>query len=128
MKFLLDTSVIVEHLRGKQKLKASFVREGSVTSIITQAELFYGAYRSTQPQKNLRKIREMLVDLGVGVINLSGKILDWYAKTKVALEKKGGKIDEFDLLIAATALGLNLTVVTRNIKHFQRIPKLKLTS
>ena len=40
---------------------------------------------------------------------------------KMALDLKGEKIEDFDLLIAATALSLNYTLVTNNTKHYKRI-------
>lgn len=124
MKYLLDTSAIVNHLRGKKSLEASILEKGCAISIITQAELFYGAYKSDQPQKSLVKVRQMLEELMIEVLPLDEKILEIYGKAKAELEKKGKRLDEFDLLIAATAMSLNLTLVTNNIKHFQRIPGL----
>lgn len=128
MKYLLDSSVIVDHLRGKKEIDSAFLREGSAISIITQAELFYGAYKSKKPQQNLKKVRQMLTDLRIEVIPLSEDILASYGQTKVKLEKRGKSLDEFDLLIAATALSLNLSLTTGNLKHFKRISKLKLKS
>lgn len=126
MKYLLDTNVIVEHLRGKRSIEVSFVKTGSAISIITQAELFYGAYKSKKPEENLRKIKEMLDDLRIAILPLTEDVLDNYGKTKTELEAKGQRLDEFDLLIVATALSLDLILVTGNIKHFQRISQLKL--
>lgn len=124
MKYLLDTNVIVDHLRGKKPIEASLVKKGSLVSIITQAELYYGAYKSKKPQENLRKIRQMLEDLAIDTVNLSKDIIDVYGQIKAKLEAKGQKLDEFDLLIAATALSSDLTLVTRNTSHFRRIPHL----
>lgn len=124
MKYLLDTNVIVDHLRGKKPIEASLVKKGSLMSIITQAELYYGAYKSKKPQENLRKIRQMLEDLAIDTVNLSKDIIDVYGQIKAKLEAKGQKLDEFDLLIAATALSSDLTLVTRNTSHFRRIPHL----
>lgn len=125
MKYLLDTSAVVNHLRGKRSLRPLVVKESSAISIITQAELFYGAHKSVQPQNSLRKIKQMLKDLGIEIISLDEKILQAYGKTKAKLEKKGQKLDEFDLLIAATCLAHNLTLVTSNPKHFKRVPRLR---
>jgi len=126
MKYLLDTNVIVDHLRGKKALEPFFIEQGSAISVITQAELIYGACKSDKTQANLRKISSFLTDLGVETISLKEDILKKYGGTKVVLEKKGQKLDEFDLLIAATALSLKLKLVTQNIKHFARISKLKI--
>lgn len=126
MKYLLDTSVIIDHLRGKKTLEVTFIEQGSAISVITQAELIYGAYKSKKPQVALNKTKSFLKDLGIESIALNERILESYGKTKVQLEKKGQKLDEFDLLIAASALALNLTLVTRNIRHFRRISQLKI--
>lgn len=126
MKYLLDTSVIVDHLRGKREIQVSFIKKGSAVSVITQAELYYGAYKSKKPQHNLREIKQMLGDLGINIIPLDEGVLLIYGQTKTKLETKGSRLDEFDLLIASTALSLDLTLVTKNRKHFQRIPQLKL--
>lgn len=49
-----------------------------------------------------------------------------YGKNKAYLEKSGISIDDFDLLIGSTATNYNLVMVTENIKHFERIPNIKL--
>lgn len=127
MKYLLDTDAIVDHLRGKKNISASFIKEGSAISIITYAELYYGAHKSEKTEENIKKIKAMLSELAVEVVNLSEAIADVYGETKAILEKKGERLDEFDLLIVSTALSLNLQLVTRNRKHFQRIPRLRMS-
>jgi len=124
--FLLDTNILVNHLRGKKAIDLFWLEKGSSVSIITQAELFYGAYKSNKPKNNLNKIKQMFDDLPIEIITLNQKIISLYGKIKAGLEKKGKKLDEFDLLIAATSLSEDLKLVTNNIKHFQRIPRLKL--
>ena len=126
MKYLLDTNVIIDYLRGKKKIEAKFLEQGSAISIITRAELYYGAYKSKAPEENLKKIKSMLQELTIETINLNENILNIYGQLKAGLEEKGKKLDEFDLLIAASALSDNLILITRNKKHFQRIPQLKL--
>ena len=59
------------------------------------------------------------------VINLP-KSSDAYAMIKNSLREKGQLIDEFDMVIAGQAIGEQLTVVTDNLKHFERIPGLKV--
>ena len=126
MKYLLDTNIIIDHLRGKKPIDVNFIKVGCYVSILTQGELFYGAYKSSQPERNLAKIKTMFSDLGIQTVTLDEKIIDQYARLKTKLERKGEKLDEFDLLIGATALKMNLILVTGNLFHFQRISRLKV--
>ena len=49
-----------------------------------------------------------------------------FAKLRAGLRKEGNLIDNMDLLIAATCLVNKLTLITGNVKHFQRVPGLKI--
>ena len=51
-----------------------------------------------------------------------------YGKIRSALEVKGSRLDDMDILIAATALERNLTLITANERHFSRIPDLMVSS
>lgn len=126
MKYLLDTDVIVDHLRGKRQLEESILVRGASVSIITQAEIFFGAYKFGRGEKDARKIKRDLKSLRLKVLGLEEVTVKNYAKVKAFLEEKGGKLEDFDLLIAATALNFGLTLVTRNVKHFERIKGLKV--
>lgn len=128
MKYLFDTNVLVDHLRGKKAIASDYLEAGSVVSVITQAELFYGAYKSKRPKHNLGKIKQMFADLNIEIQPLEENVLDQYGKLKTKLEGKGQRLDDFDLLIASTALSLGLTLVTRNTKHFVRISQLKIAT
>ncbi len=125
MKYLADTDVLINHIRGREYLDHKIIEDGLGMSIISLAELLHGVYRSNNPRKAQEKV-DALFTLGVKVDNLNNQIVDEYAKFKVSLEKAGQKLDEFDLLIGVTALVNNLILVTRNIKHFKRIKGLKL--
>lgn len=121
MKYLADTSAVVNHLRGRKKIEEDFFEDGVAISIITLGELFYGAYRSKDPKKTKEIVNNFLTDLSIETINLDDEIIDEYAKIKASLESLGQKLDEFDLLIAATARKSSLRLLTENKKHFQRI-------
>ena len=60
------------------------------------------------------------------MIPVTSDIIDCWAKQRANLELQGKKIDSIDLLIASTALQNNLTIVTHNIKHFDRVPNLNI--
>lgn len=126
MNYLLDTNVLINYLRGNEVPEEFVLEEGVSVSIITQAELFYGAYKSDHPRKNLGRVREVFADWELVILPLGEETIDIFAEAKAGLEYKGRRLEDFDLLIAATALTHNLTLVTRNTKHFKRIPRLKL--
>ncbi len=127
MKYLLDTDICIYYLKGNAKIKetiASINCEELSISIITQAELLYGAYNSEKVDENLAKID--MLKKSLKVTGLDEKSLNIYARTKAELKRKGGLIDEFDLLIASVAIANGLILVTNNKKHFDRISGLKL--
>lgn len=125
MKYLVDTDVIVNHLREREGIPEQILDEGTI-SIISLAELIYGAYKSLHPQKTLITLKNDLQILDFEIINLNEIIMAEFGKIKADLEIKGERLDDFDLLIAATAIVNNLTLVTRNSKHFKRIKDLKM--
>ena len=125
-KFLLDTNICIYLLKGKFNLisKIEQVRETNCfISEITVAELKYGAEKSEQIVENKKKVELLINKFTVIPIYTS---LDIYAKEKTKLSKAGSIIDDFDLLIGATALANNLALVTNNIKHFNRLKNLKV--
>lgn len=126
MKYLLDTDVLINHLRGKEILSAELLEDGAAISIITLAELLYGVYKSDNPDESLSKLEENLNLLGLIVENLNEIVIAEFGKNKAELESLGLRLEDFDLLIAATAIVSKLILVTRNVKHFERIKGLKV--
>jgi tRNA(fMet)-specific endonuclease VapC len=125
-KYLLDTNICVYFLNGKfnldQKIdKAGF--ENCCASEITIAELKYGVEKSTQKERN-RKTLETFQDK-FDVIPIF-PALDIYAKEKSRLKTKGKILDDFDLLIGASAIFNNLTLVTRNVSDFDRLSGIQI--
>lgn len=126
MKFLADTDVVIYHLRGKKEIPQSVFKQGLAISVITQGELLYGAYKSQQKEKTLNIIKNFLFDLMVPILPLNDASLHEYARLKCELELEGRPLDDFDLLIGSTAITQSLILLTNNLKHFNRIPKLKI--
>lgn len=126
MKYLVDTDVVIEHLRGRLQLRDIVQEELFGVSVITAGELYVGATRSHNPTSARNHAQIFLEGETVSILTLSLEIMMRYAETKTLLERKGNKIDDFDILIGATALVHNLTLITRNKKHFERIPSLRL--
>jgi tRNA(fMet)-specific endonuclease VapC len=125
--FLLDTDTLVFILRGQQKVLENFDAHLSAPramSVVSYGELLCGAFKSQRPVENAAKVRH-LGDL-MPVVEITPAIIETYAALRADLEKLGRRIDEFDLIIAATALYLSYTLVTNNERHFCNIPGLIL--
>ena len=126
MKYLLDTNVLVGYLRKKVRLREEWVEQGSGISIISLGELIYGAYKSDLPIENLRLIRALVREIGIRIVGMDEEMVDIFGGLKAKLEKRGKKLEDFDLLIAATAISEKLILVTSNVKHFEKIRGLKI--
>lgn len=125
MTHLLDTDVIINHLKGKKEILPSNAND-YVMSVVTLGELLYGAEKSTNQQRVHESISRFRSEFHVSTIEVTEEIIRQFAKLKTVLSKTGKLIEDFDLLIAATAIEHHLTLVTGNKKHFTRIPSLKL--
>jgi predicted nucleic acid-binding protein len=89
-------------------------------------ELYYGAYKSNHVAVNLAKIQTIAE--AMEVIPLGSESAQIFGMLKGQMERKGTRLDDFDLAIAASALAHNLILVTNNVNHFKRIAGLKLAN
>jgi len=125
-KYLIDTNTCIYYIKGKFDLYNKFEKAGTENcyiSEITLAELKFGVENSENRDKNQKNLENFLT--GVSILPIF-HALDLYAKEKARLRKAGTPIDDFDLLIGATAVTQNLTVVTNNTEHFKRIRGIQL--
>ena len=125
MTFLLDTDTCVFWLRGHPGIHAQVAAVGPEAlniSVITLAELRYGAECSAQAAANHRAIDDFAS--GIAVLPVDADIVRSFGEIKAQLRRQGKLIEDFDLLLAATALTNNLALVTNNTTHFDRIPGL----
>ena len=127
MRFLLDTNIvsdIVRHPRGKIANRISEVGEGDVcTSIIVAAELRYRATKKNSPLLTAQ-LEAVLGALEVLALEAPADLR--YGKIRASLERKGRPIGANDLLIAAHAQSLDLTLVTDNEREFSRVDDLRV--
>lgn len=120
-KYLLDTNICIYFLKGQFEINRRIEEigeENCYLSEITIAELKYGAESSIQKEKNRKNNEKFLTKFKILPVFPA---LDIYAKEKAKLKTKGRIVDDFDLLIGATAIHNNLTLVTRNVKDFVRL-------
>ncbi|MDR0819774.1 MAG: PIN domain-containing protein, partial [Oscillospiraceae bacterium] len=119
MKYLLDTDTCVYFLNRNEKVAeriGELVDGDAAISIITLAELQFGAYNSERVEQNLKRV-EFLAQ-SAPILPLNETVTDCYARIKASLRKAGTPLADFDILIGATAIANNLTLVTNNDKHF----------
>jgi tRNA(fMet)-specific endonuclease VapC len=125
--YLLDTTVISDNIRNPQGLAARRARQVGnsqlCTSIIVAAELRYGAAKARSRVLST-KIAASLQ--GLAVVPLEPPVDEVYARLRAELERTGDLIGPNDLLIAAQAVALGLTLVTDNEREFSRVPGLKI--
>ena len=100
--------------------------EEQFTSSITLGELLYGAYRlPTHTSLFLERIEGAILP-NLPVLPFDAAAARRYGELRADLERQGTPIGEADLRIGAIALSRGLTVVTGNVRHFQRIPDLSV--
>lgn len=125
---MLDTNICIYLIKRKpltvvEKLKSYAVGDVAVSSI-TVAELEYGVCKSNRPDQNRMALAEFLLALEVAAFDESAA--SHYGDIRNHLEKRGNIIGSMDLLIAAHARSLALTLVTNNLREFQRVPGLRI--
>lgn len=125
--YLLDTSVIIDYLKGKEDAVILLNSlEGELTSsYICLAELYEGIYRVTQKEKVEEAVKTYFSSLAT-IYGIDAEVSQTFGKLRASLKKKGVIIEDLDLFIAATCIVHDLEIVTLNKKHFAHIEKLKI--
>jgi tRNA(fMet)-specific endonuclease VapC len=128
MKMMLDTDICIYIIKRRPPLvldrfSAFPVRDIGISSI-TLAELEYGATKSAQPRKNREALEEFVSPLDVAGFDRDAA--EAYGRIRTALEKKGLPIGAMDMLIAAHALSLSVSLVTNNETEFRRVSGLRV--
>lgn len=125
-KYLLDTNICIHLFRNKYHVQEKLLEVGlqnCFVSEITVAELLFGAEHSQNVEKHKKEVETLLQRLKVLSIS---DVIGNFAKFKHLLCLKGNKVDDFDIMIGATAATYGLTMVTENVKHFSNIPNLPI--
>ena len=126
MSFLLDTDIASAYLQGNGKVFNRFIQHGGglYISVLSVSELFSWVYVADNPTRREGGLLAMLSD--VTVLPIDDDIARKCGQLRASLQHKGTKVPTLDLLIAATALLHNLTVVTHNQRHFSLVPDLRI--
>ncbi len=125
--YLIDTDWLIDALIGISSAVALIDRvsgEGAAVSVVSHCELLEGVYGSRRRSPSSPALHDFLARFET--LPISPPVVDWFARTRAQLRSQGRLLPDFDLVIAATALAHNLTLVTRNRRHFGRIEGLRL--
>ena len=127
--YLLDTDILSNLLRRAPSTAlvtklASIPPEQQFTSSITLGELVYGAYRlQERAGALLQRLDETLLP-NLPILPFDASAARRYGEVRAELERRGTPMSDADLRIASIALTRDLTVVTANVRHFQKVPGL----
>ncbi len=127
IQYLVDTDWVIHYLNahpGIVERLRDLLDEGLGLSIISFAELYEGVYYSRDPEGDEQDLNDFL--RGVTVLGIDADICKIFGKERGRLRAAGMIIGDFDLLIGATALQYDLTLLTNNRQHFERIEGLRI--
>lgn len=125
--FILDTNTLIYFFKDQGRVATNLLQQSpkdiSVPAIVVY-ELEVGIRKSSSPDKRTKQLAALLAL--VAILPFGKDEAKFAAQIRADLETQGQLIGPYDILIAATALANQGTLVTRNLKEFQRIAQLKL--
>ena len=128
MKYMLDTNIVIYVIKHKpesvlQKFQRLEPSDFCISSI-TLAEIEYGISKSSRPDRD-RFAFDMFIS-GIDILSFDDAAASEYGPIRAGLERKGTPIGPNDMLIAAHAKSLGFTIVTNNVREFERVEGLKV--
>ncbi len=129
MAYLVDSDWTIDHLNQEPRaieLLRRIEPEGTFISILTYIEVFQGTIRDPSPDVAMQALQDFLS--GTSIVSVTIPIAERCARLRQHFLDLGQRPMRrgFDLVIAATALEYDLTLVTRNVRDYADIPDLKL--
>ncbi|MFO0896085.1 MAG: type II toxin-antitoxin system VapC family toxin [Pirellulales bacterium] len=123
-RFLLDTNVVIQVLKGAPQAEARLAAMLEVfLPVVAAAELLYGAEKSARRSEQLEKVNQFL--LQIRILPCSLDVARTYARINHSLRALGKPIPQNDMWIAAIAIAHGLTLITTD-RHFEEIEGLSL--
>lgn len=122
LRYLLDTNICIYVIKRRPELVLDRFNENAAhlaISSITLAELLHGAEKSSQPQRTLAVVEDFCSRLDV--LDYGAKAAQHYGQIRASLEQRGTPIGVNDLHIAAHARSEGLTLVSNNLREFERV-------
>ena len=129
LSYVVDTDWAIDHLNKVVRVAEKLTElrpQGVALSVISLAELYEGSCYCKDPTTSERMLRAFLRNFPV--LGIDEEICQVFGKERGRLRKEGRMIGDFDLMIAATCLCHNLTLLTNNRKHFGMVEGLRIIS
>ena len=127
--FLIDSDIAIDYRGGNpdiEALVAPLLADGVAISVVTLMEIYQGLLRLPLPTSALAELNTFLG--GMGVLPVTRAVAQRCAEIRADLQSRGRSVRPraLDLLIGATAIEHNLTLVTRNVADYRDVPGLRL--
>jgi tRNA(fMet)-specific endonuclease VapC len=128
MIYLLDTNTCIKYLNGsllsiRDRIEKNNPNDISICSVV-KAELFYGAMKSQNSNKNMIKLKKFFDRFFS--FSFDDEASRVYGNIRSKLERAGTPIGPNDLMIASVAISNHLTLVSHNVREFERVKDLLL--
>lgn len=128
LRYMLDTDTCSYLMKAARKPLDQRLAKAGVEavciSVLTKAELLFGVAVSPRPSRDRESLEQLLAY--TQVLDLPEAAAEHYAEIRADLKRKGKPIGGNDLLLAAHARCLGLTLVTNNVREFSRVPGLEV--
>lgn len=121
-RIVLDTTVLIEHLRGKSDVINKLEDAELATTVINAFEIYFGAFKSRKAEKNLTAAKGLLSTLDL--LYITDSSAEKAGRVLAELQAKGKNIEMRDLFIGSIALEEGFSILTHNKQHFESIPEL----
>ena len=125
--YLLDTDIIIDFFNNDNSIIKNIEKRANLSiyiSSLTLCELYRGAFLSANPEVEEKNILDLLAS--TEFVSINKEACKIFGKNNAYLSKIGKITQEIDLMISSIAISKDLVLVTRNKKHFENIPELKI--
>jgi tRNA(fMet)-specific endonuclease VapC len=125
--YLVDTEIVISFLNGRAdtlSLIRTLQPDGLAITLVTYGEVLEGIIYGRNQMLHRERFERFLE--GTDFVDLTLGVMERFASIRGELRIKGQRIPDMDLLIASTAVEFDLTLVTRNRRHFERVPGLQM--
>ena len=127
MAYIIDADWIIEIARGNSvasQVVNALAPEVVAVSWMTLGEIYEVAFNTPHPEAYMGNLQQLLD--GFVAIGVDRPIIERFAEVRALLRRQGQLISDLDIIVAATALARDLTVLTYNRRHFERVPDLRI--